>query len=166
MKREQRSLFAFWRRNALQLVIVVSVGWNIWFDVLLDTRLLDDLTSLGGLVGWITWKNLPMIEDGLWESLATSSLSEIGNETKGFVDREVGLNVVQRSTRTLSFLKDVTTTSGQYTIDTTHGLFWNLNFDEVDWLEDRWLGEQESSIEHTTGSWDDLTTTTMDSISM
>ena len=107
-----------------------------------------------------------MIEHGLWESLASGIRSQIGDETERLVDGEVGLDVVERSARTLGLLEDVTTSPGEHTVDTTHGLLGHLDLDEVDWLEDGRLGQEHGGVEDTTGSWDDLATATMDSISV
>ena len=41
-----------------------------------------------------------------------------------------------------------------------------LNFNQVDWLHKSWSSTQNTSIEASSGSWNDLTTSTMDGISM
>ena len=41
-----------------------------------------------------------------------------------------------------------------------------LNLDKVDWLEESWLSSQHSSVQATSGSWDDLTATSVDSVSV
>jgi hypothetical protein len=128
---------------------------------------LNNLTGLGGGVEWrATGQELPMVEDRLRESLATSIRSEIGCETEGFVDREVGLDGEQRCTWTLFLGEDMTTSSSEDTVDTTHGLLWYLNLDQEDGLENTWVGKESGGVEHTASSWDELTSTTMDSISM
>lgn len=107
-----------------------------------------------------------MVEDGLREGLTTGGLAEIAVETEGLVDRQVSLDVEQRSTRTLLLAVDVTTTAGKDTVDTTHGLLGNLDFDVEDGLQETGLGEQGSGVQDTTSSGDDLTTTTVDGISV
>jgi hypothetical protein len=64
----------------------------------------------------------------------------------------------------LDFLEDVTSPSGQHTINTAHGLFWNLNLDQVDRLKNTGLCKQGGGIEHTASSWDYLTTTAVDGV--
>ena len=63
-------------------------------------------------------------------------------------------------------VEDMTSSSCKYTIDTAHCVFRDLNFDQEDRLEERWLREESSGIENTTSSWNDLSTTTMNRISV
>jgi len=56
----------------LQLVVVLSVQWHIRLDTLLETDTLHNTTSLGCLVGRVTWQDLIMIKHRLWESLTGS----------------------------------------------------------------------------------------------
>ena len=60
----------------------------------------------------------------------------------------------------------MTTLSVKNGVDTTHGVLWTLHFDQVDWLEETWLGGHDASIEHTSSSWDKLSTTSMDGVSV
>jgi hypothetical protein len=107
-----------------------------------------------------------MVEDGLWEGLAGGVRAEIGVEAEGLHDWQVSLDGEEWGTWTLLLGEDVATTAGKDTVDTTHGGLWNLNLDQEDWLEETWLGEKGRGVQDTTGSWDDLTTTTMDGISV
>jgi len=105
-----------------------------------------------------------MIEDLLREGLASSACAEIGSETERLVDREISLDVEERSADTLVLFENVTTSPGEHTVDTTHSLFGHSDLDEEHGLLESRLGEKGSGVEHTTGSRDELTTTTMDSI--
>lgn len=107
-----------------------------------------------------------MVEHGLWESLSTSGRTEIGRETEGFVDWQVGLDREQRSTGSLLFGDDVTSAAGEDTVNTTHGLLRHLDLDQEDGFEDSWLSKKGSSIHDTTSSRNDLTTTTVNGISV
>jgi hypothetical protein len=107
-----------------------------------------------------------VVEDGLREGLTTGGLAEIGVETEGLGDRQVSLDVEQRGTRTLLLGVDVTTTAGEDTVDTTHGLLGNLDFDVEDGLLEARFGKQGSGIHDTPSSGDDLTTTAVDGISV
>lgn len=107
-----------------------------------------------------------MVKDRLREGLATSGLAELAGEAEGLVDGQVGLDGEQRSTNTLLLGVDVATTAGEDTIDTTHGLLGHLNFDVEDGLLDTGVGKQSSSVQGTTSGGDDLTTTTVNSISV
>lgn len=107
-----------------------------------------------------------MIEDGLREGLTRGGGTQVTVEAERFQDGEVSLDVEERSTRTLLLVEDVTTTAGKDTVDTTHGILGNLNLDEVDGLEKSGLGQQGRGVQDTTSSGDDLTTTTVNSISV
>ena len=107
-----------------------------------------------------------MVEDGLREGLATSGGTEIGRETERLVDGQVSLDVEERSTRALLLGVDVTTTTGEHTVDTTHGALGHLDLDVEDGLHDTRVSKHGSSIQDTTSSGDDLTTTTVNSISV
>jgi len=107
-----------------------------------------------------------VIEDGLGEGLATGSGAEIGRETEGLVDGQVSLDHEQRGTGTLLLSVDVTTAAGEDTVDTTHSLLGNLDLDVEDGLEETGVGQHGSGVQSTTSSGDDLTTTTVNSISV
>lgn len=105
-----------------------------------------------------------MVEDGLGESLARSTLAEIGVETEGLHDWEVGFDVEERSAGALLLGEDVTSAAGKDTVDTAHGLLGDLNLDQEDGLEKAGLGKKSRSVQDTTSSRDNLAATTMDSI--
>jgi hypothetical protein len=105
-----------------------------------------------------------MVKDGLWEGLSGGVGTEIGVETERLHDGKVGLDGEERCSRTLLLVEDVTTSSGQDTVHTTHGTLGNLNLDQEDGLKETGLGQESCSVQDTTSSWDQLSTTTMDSI--
>mmetsp|Transcript_14452 Transcript_14452/g.20088 ORF Transcript_14452/g.20088 Transcript_14452/m.20088 type:complete len:801 (+) Transcript_14452:187-2589(+) len=107
-----------------------------------------------------------MIKDTLRESLTRSVRAEISSETERFVDRQVSLDHVDGGTRSLVFSKDMTTTSVQHTVDTTSSNIGALNFDKINGLLETRLSSKSGSIQHTTSGGDDLTTTTMNSVSV
>lgn len=152
-------------RSCLQLVVEVLNTWNLNLDTLALTHLLDNGTDLGGSVKWgTTWKNLPVVKDGLWESLSGGVGTEISVETEGLHNWEIGLDGEQRGSWTLLLSEDVTTTAGKDTVNAAHGGLWNLNLNQEDWLEKTWLSQQSRGEEDTAGSWDDLSTTSVDGI--
>jgi len=52
----------------------------------------NDLARHGARIsGPNTGKDLPVVEDGLRKGLTTGGSTQIGVETEGFVDREIGL---------------------------------------------------------------------------
>jgi len=107
-----------------------------------------------------------MGEDALWEGLATSSLTEIGGETEGVRYWQVSLEGKHGGTGSWFFGDDNTSSSGEGTVDTTDDRLWAGNFDQEDWFDDSWLGSELSSGEDTSGSWHDLTSTSVDGISV
>lgn len=107
-----------------------------------------------------------MVEDLLWEGLSTGGGTEIGGETEGLVDGKVGLDVEERSTDTLGLLENVTSPAGEDTVDTTHSLLGNLDLAKVDGLEQSGLSKESGGVEDTARSGDDLTTTTVNGISV
>lgn len=107
-----------------------------------------------------------MVEHHLWEGLAGGVGTEISVEAEGLVDWQVSLDVEQRSTWTLDLLEDVTSPPGKDGVDTTHGVLWNLDLDQEDWLKERWVSQESGSVQDTTSSWDDLSTTTVNGISV
>ena len=141
--------------------------WHNLLDTLPLSHGLNSLTGFGaGVKRRATGQDLPVVEDRLREGLATSIRSEVGSETERLVDGQVSLDVEQWCTWTLFLGEDVTTSSGQYTVDTAHGLLWYLDLDQEDWLEDTWVGKESCSVKHTTSSWDELTSTTVNGIGM
>jgi hypothetical protein len=55
---------------------------------------------------------------------------------------------------------------GHGLINCTDNIIWGLDFDQEDWFLKFWRSSKLTSIENSSGSWDDLTTTSVDSISM
>jgi len=51
-------------------------------------------------------------------------------------------------------------------IDWSNNIVWSLDLDKEDWFLKSWLGCQFASVEDSSGSWDDLTTSSVDSIGM
>jgi hypothetical protein len=105
-----------------------------------------------------------MIENGLRESLARGVRAEISVEAEGLHDWEISLDGEERSSGTLLFAEDVTSTAGENTIDTTHSTLGNLNLDQENRLKKTWFGKEGRGVQDTAGSWNKLSTTTMDRI--
>lgn len=145
----------------------VVISRNLFLKTLALTGLSNDLTRLGGGVKRrTTGKDSPVIEDRLREGLSTSGGTEISVETERLVDGHVSLDGEERSTDTLLLSVDVTTTTSEDTVDTTHSLLGNLDLDVEDRLLETGLGKEGSGVEHTTSGGDNLTTTTVDSVSV
>ncbi|KAH3663650.1 hypothetical protein OGAPHI_005051 [Ogataea philodendri] len=119
---------------------------------------------LGGLVSWVTVHGCPVVEDHLWESLTTGSLSQITSETEGLIDRQVSLHSEQWSTWSLFLRDNLTSLSVQNRVDTTNSVLWTLNLNQEDRLLDSWLSQKHSSKGSSSHGWHDLTSTSVDSI--
>jgi len=139
-------------------------------DARLETLSLSDLldkgVGLGALFHGITGEHLPMVEDALRESSARGGGTESLGETEGFTDGQVSFHEHERSTHNGLFRDNDTSSLGEALVDTTDGILRGLNFTEEDgFLELGGSGEL-GSVEHSSGGRDDLTTTSMDSISV
>jgi len=107
-----------------------------------------------------------MIENALWEGLTRGVRAEISCETEGLHDWQMSLDVVKWSTNTLFLRDDVTTTLIEYWVDTGDSAFGTCDLDEVDGFLKSGLGSQDASVKNTTSSGDDLSTTSVDGISV
>jgi len=107
-----------------------------------------------------------MIEDTLWESSSGSGGSEILGETEGLSDWKVSLHLDEWGSHDWLFTDDDTSSLGQGLIDWTNSIIWGLDLNQEDWLLESWGSSELRSVHNSSASWDDLTTTSMDSISM
>lgn len=134
---------------------MIEAGWN--YQQKSWNKMTEQQAGNAGV-----WYNLHR----LWESLSTGTLAKSGVETERLHDWQVCLDGEERSSWTLLLGEDVTSSAGKDTVDTTHGALWNLNLDQEDWLEESWLGKKGGGVKNTTSSWDDLSTTSVDGISV
>lgn len=112
----------------------------------------------------ITVNNLPVIEDALREGLTRGLRAKIGGKTEGRVNRQVGLDEVERSSNLLLLREYVSTAAIESRIDTTHGVFRALDLNQVDGLHEAGLGGQDRGVEALSGGRDNLTSTSMDGV--
>jgi len=61
---------------------------------------------------------------------------------------------------------DDTSSLGESLINATNDIIWGLDLAQEDWLLESWRSSQLASIDDSSGSWDDLTTTSVDGISV
>jgi len=107
-----------------------------------------------------------MIEDTLWEGSSRGGSSENLGETEGLSDWEVCLHVDEWGSDNW-FLRDNDTSSfGHGLINGTNAVIWGLDLAEEDWFLEFWSSGKLGSEHDSSGGWDDLTTTSMDSIGM
>jgi hypothetical protein len=143
--------------------IVVELGKSL-LESLALSRLHDDLVGAGFAVKGISGKNLPVIEYALREGLSSGVGTEIGSESERLIYRQVGLDDEHGCSGHLRLFDDVTTTSVEYTVNSTDSVFGTLNLYEIDGLHETGLTGQETGVQATTSSGNDLATTTMDGI--
>ena len=139
-------------------------GWDTFTETLSGSDLSDERVGLGSFLKRITVEHLPMREDALREGTAGGGSSESLGETKGLSDGEVSLDVNERSAWDRVFFVDDTSTLRHALVDTTDGIIRALDLDEEDRLHESWGSGELTGEEDTSGSGDDLTTTSVDSI--
>jgi len=152
--------------EGLQLVEILVKSGKTVIQTLALSGVIDNLESLGAGFEGIHVEDLPVIKDALRESLTRGVGTKISSETKGFLDREISLDLVKRSSSTLFFSKDVSTSSVEDSVDTSHGVLGTLDVNEVDGLKKTRLGSEFAAIETTTHGGDELTTSAMNGVSV
>merc|ERR1712072_812025 len=114
----------------------------------------------------VTAHLLPMVKHTLWECLARCSLTQLAHESEGLEHRQVSLEVVNRGARSLVLGEDVASEPVHGRVDAPKSTLWCCDVHKEDWLEQSRLGSQHACIHAATSGWHDLSTTTVDGISM
>ena len=153
-----------WFLESSELVNEVVKGGDANLETFSLAGSLNDHASFACSFEWVSVEHLPMIKDTLREGTSGSSSSEGLGETEGLSDWQVGLDHDERSTLDWLFADNDTTTLGHALVNATYCIIWSLDFDQEDWLHETWVGSQLGSVQDTSGSWDDLTTTSVNSI--
>lgn len=151
-------------KGDLQLVQESVQRWERLGETLSLSCVQNDLVGLRVFFGRVGLESLPVIEHALWEGLAGSGSSEVGIETEGLVDWEVSSDHEHGSSGDGFFGEDVSSLSVEDGVDTTHGGFWALDLDEVDGLEESWLGGEDAGVEASSRGGDELSASSMDGI--
>jgi len=107
-----------------------------------------------------------MVEDALGEGSAWCELSQVLGETERFSDWQVWLDNNKRSSWDWLFTYDNSSSLGKALIDTSHSIIRGLDFAQEDGFLESWLGSEESSVVDSSGSGDDLSTTSVNSLSV
>jgi len=105
-----------------------------------------------------------MIEDALREGTAGGGSTESLGETEGLSDGEVRLHVDEGGSGNGFLTDDNTTTLGEAVVDSTDGILGALDLDQEDGFLEAGLGGELRSVNGTSSSGDNLTTTSVDSI--
>lgn len=155
-----------WCKDCLHLVVVLSQIWQTFLKTLTLACVLYDLVWFWCWFAGISWEDLPMIKHALWESLSTGVGAQVSCEAKRFVDRQESFDDEHWCSHNLRFFEDVATTTIEHTVNTSDSNFWTLNFAQVNRLHKTRRCCDERCIQDTTRCWNDLTASTMDSISV
>ena len=107
-----------------------------------------------------------MREHTLWEGSSGGGGSQSLGETEGLSDWEMGLHVDEWGTRDWLLVDDDTSSLGESLVNTTDDIIRGLDFAQEDWFLEAWRGSELASVDDSSGGWDDLTTTSVDSISV
>jgi len=78
----------------------------------------------------------------------------------------MSLHLDKRSSGNWLFTNNDTSSLGEGLIDSTNGIIRSLDIDQEDWFLEHWHSGKLASVEASSGSWDDLTSTSMDGIGM
>ena len=107
-----------------------------------------------------------MIEHTLWEGTTRGSLSKGLSETEGLRDWQVAFNVDEWSSGDGLFSDNDSSTLGDALVNTSDAIIRALDLDQEDWLHKSWRCSKLATVEHTATGWNDLTTTSVDSVSV
>ena len=107
-----------------------------------------------------------MVKDALREGLPSSVGPEVGGESEGLVDGQVGFDVEHGGSSNLSLLEDVATTSVEHTVDASDSVLGTLDFDQVDGLHEPGGGGEHAGVETPPGRGDDLSASSVDGVSV
>ena len=139
-----------------------------WWDTNLETLSLsnggDNRGSFTSFLERISGHWLPMVEHTLWESSARGGGSQGLGETEGFSDWEVGLHLHEWGSGNWLFSNNDTSSLGKTLVNWTNAIIRGLDLTEEDWLLESWCGDELTSVQDSSGSWDDLTSSSMDGI--
>ena len=149
-----------------ELVDEVIEAWNAGLESLSLSDGFDELATLGGSFEGVTWDLLPMVEDALREGTAGGGGTESLGETKGLSDREVSLYDEEGGSGNGLFTDNDTSSLSEGLIDATHGVVGALDLAEEDGLNEAGLGSQLRGVVHTSSCGDDLTTTSVNGVSV
>jgi len=153
------------RCNRLKLVVVLGKVWDLNRGAALALADgLDEIVKLVAFTEGITGHESPVIEHTLWESLAGSGGTEVGDESEGLEDRKVGVEVVNWGTWTLVLGEDVATLLVKAGVDTSEGTLWGGDVHEEDRLHEGRGGGEHAGVHATTSSRHDLAGTTVNGI--
>lgn len=144
----------------------VFKSWDRLLETLSESNLCNECVKFAIFFSWVTWKHFPMIEYALWESSTGSSSSKGLGETEWFTDWKETFHVDKWGTWNWFLTIYHTSSLGHGLINGTNAIIWGLDFDQENWFLQTWWSCELTSIQYSSASWEDLTTSSMDSISV
>jgi len=147
-----------------ELVNEVVEGGDAGLETLSLSDLLNKFPNSAILFEGISLEFFPMVEHALWECTARGSCSEGLGESEGLSDGQMSLELDEWGSGNGLFTNDYTSSGGEARVDATNCIIRALNFNKENWFLESWGCSQLGGVEDTAGSWDDLTTTSVDSI--
>ena len=154
------------RAGCSELIDEVVKSWDFWLETLSGSDGGTEVLTLGSFLKWGGSHLFPMIEHTLWEGTTRGGSSESLGESKGLSDWKVSLQVDKWGSIDWVLTDDHTSSLGEALVDSTDSIIWALNLDKEDWLLELWCSSELRGIEDSSGGWDDLTTSSVDSISV
>ncbi len=115
---------------------------------------------------WVSAHLFPMIKDALWECSSWSCSSKGLSETEWFSYWKICFHVHKRGSSNWFFTDNDTSSLCKSLINTSYNIVWSLNFAQEDWFLEFWLSSKLTSIIDSSCSWNDLTSTSVNSVSM
>ena len=144
----------------------VIEGWDDWLETLSGSDSLGKDERLGSFLEWVGSELLPMVEHTLWEGTSRGGSSEGLGESKGLSDWKVSLEVDKWGSLNWILTNNHTSSLGETLVNSTDGIIWALDLNEEDWLLESWGSSELRGVEDSSGGWDDLTTSSVNSISV
>lgn len=129
---------------------IISIAW-------IDNRSQRKLTAVHQVV---------VVEHTLGEGLTRGGGTKVTVEAEGLGDGQVSLDREHRGTSLLLLAEDLSTTLVEARVDTTDDSLRALDLDQEDGLLETGLGEQAGGVADTTAHGDNLSSTTVNGISV
>mmetsp|Transcript_115059 Transcript_115059/g.187460 ORF Transcript_115059/g.187460 Transcript_115059/m.187460 type:complete len:266 (-) Transcript_115059:898-1695(-) len=146
-----------------ELVQVISELWHLYLEGLALADCQNHVLHLACLQR-VARHGVPMVEDTLRESLTTGLLSQCSNEAKGLCNRQVCLDLQERSAFAWVLLEDASASEVHARVHTAHGLLGAGDLHQEDRLLECWLSCHLCCKGNTAHWGSNLASTTVDCI--
>jgi len=103
-------------------------------------------------------------EDALWEGSSGGVSSKGLGETERFSDWKMSFHLDEWGSSNWLLTDNDTSSLGKSLINWSNNIIWGLDLNQEDWLLELWCSGELTSVDDSSGGWDDLTSTSMDGI--